>query len=225
MKRIILAAILLLLTIPAQAQLSNAYKTVRETVTEVQLPGAKSQKNCPVHAYTPRGEIMRSPWELEPQWNLIDIPSNGRVQGRTENFGIQINHNLSASFGVYVRYGIRTTEKNAVEGAAYNEEWKTQEALAGVHLYLTPVIKVFAGAGKIWLDNDEGSPELEAAFERGIAFDIPISDYKLVIAYKVMEAMLAESNPDVSEIVADGSYQSIGVSLSIPLNYGEGVKD
>lgn len=223
MKRIILAAILLLLTIPAQAQLANAYKTVRETVTEVQLPG--SQKQCPVHAYTPRGEVTRSPWELEPQWNIIDIPSNGRIQGRTENFGVQVVHNLSASFGVYVRYGIRNTEKVNVEGSKYEKEWETQEALGGAFLYLTPVIKVFGGAGKIWLSNSGGDPELEAAFERGIAFDVPVSDYKLVITYKVMEAMLAKSNPDVSEITADGSYQSIGISLSIPLNYGEGVRD
>ena len=206
------------------SQLSSAYTTIKKTVTET-VDKAPSVKNCPVYAYTPRGKILRSPWELEPQWNVIDIPANGRVQGRTENFGVQLNHNLSASFGVYARYGIRSTEKNTVDGAAYEEEWETQEALGGVHLYITPVIKIFGGAGKIWAKNEEGEPELETAFERGLSFDVPLSDYKLVITYKIMEAQLAEEDPDVSEIVADGSYQSIGISLSIPLNYGEGVKD
>lgn len=221
MKRLILVAILLLFSFSAQAQLSNAYTTVKEKVTTT---GPQAEKNCPVYSYTPRGEVVRSPWEVELRNNLMDIPSNGRVQGHTENFDIQIIHNLSASFGVYVWYGTRNATKNEVTGSKYDEDWESQTLMAGAHLYLTPIIRIFGGGGNIWLSNEAGDPVLDVAVEKGIAFDIPIGDYKLTITYKVVEAQLKDE-VDISEITGDGSYQVGAIGLSIPLNYGQGVRD
>lgn len=221
MKKLILLSILILFSFSVSAQFSDAYKTVKETVTTT----GESAKACPVYAYTPRGAIVRAPWEVELRNNLMDIPSNGRVQGHTENFDVQVIHNLSSAFGVYVWYGTRKTTKNDIEGSLYDKDWESQTLMAGAFLYLTPVIRIFGGAGNIWLSNDNGDPDLDVAIEKGIAFDIPLGDYKLTITYKSVEAQLKDTDAGIAEITGDGSYQVGSIGLTIPLNYGQGVSE
>jgi len=225
MRSVLTIIFLCIFSISAHAE-SYLMDAVRITpFAEKTSPQRSSPKNCQIHADTPSDQIVRSAWEMEPQWNFVDIPSIGSIQGRTENFGFMVTHNLSSSFGVYARYAQRSTEKDDIPGSAYDKNWKTQEVVAGVHLYITPVIKVFGGGGNVWLENENGEPDLDAAIERGVTFFYPLGDYRLAITYKFVEAKLKDSEADISQVTGDGSYQSVGIGLSIPLNYGVGVSE
>ncbi len=199
-----------------------------DSIKETTYTNKKSEsivaQNCPVHADTPLADVTRSPWEVELRNNLMDIPNNGRVQGRTENFDIQIMHNLSRVLGVYAWYGTRNTKKNDIPGSKYTADFSSQALIGGVFFYLQPTIKVFGGAGKIWLENENGDPDLETAIEKGIAFDFPVwGTYKITITYKIVEAQLKD--PVIEEVSGDGGYSVGAIGLSIPLNYGQGTSD
>lgn len=223
---IIFLAALVFATAASAQYLMDAVKTT--TYTEKIAPKQSSSsfvaKNCQVHADTPVADIVRSPWEIQLRNNIMDIPNNGRVQGHTENFDIEVVHNLSSVFGVYGWYGTRKVTKNDVPGSKYTTEWESQAALIGGFLYVQPTIRIFAAAGKIWLDNENGSPNLDTAVEKGIAFDYPIGDYKISLTYKIVEAQLKDTK-DVSEITGDGGYSSAAIGIVIPLNYGHGVSE
>jgi len=218
MKKIILIVAVIFLSFPAYGQgLSNAYKTVKEKVVEKVDPQA-----CPVYDDTPIGEIIRQPWEIEVGINLLTSPSNGSAQFRTDNFSFEVIHNMSSAFGAYLRYDVLKYEKHKFEGSVYSEKWDNYGIFGGFHLYLSPTIRLFGGAGKIYAkDADGNEPDIKTSIEYGAKYDIPLKGYKFVTAFKVVDGQINKESPKLSEITGDQSYWAISTTLSIPFGYSK----
>jgi hypothetical protein len=210
-------AFLLILTIPAFAGgLGDAYKTVKNEVSETFA--TKPDKKCSVHADTPWSEVNRNKWEIEIRMDALDFPSGGPPSFRTENLNFVVIHNLSNQLYAYGLYGNRAATKTNYEGSAYEPEWDNRMVMGGFGFYVFPNIKIFAGAGKIWAVNENGDePQLETAIERGIALDIPLMDYKIEFSYRFVEAQISDDNIPVSELTGDGTFSALSIGLVIPL--------
>lgn len=213
-----IAGMIIALADSAYAQyLEDAVRKTTTVVEEVTSDKPRKQEHyCPVHADTPRQDIERPPWELDFRMNVLDTPSNGGYQFHIDNLDIRLTHNLSNTLYAYAWVGNRSVEKINYEDAAYDKEWKSQMVFGGFGIYLTPVIKVFGGAGWIFLENDDGEPELELPVERGIGYDIPWGGNKFVIEYRFIDAKLKDK-PHVSEAPADGSFSSVSIAYTVQL--------
>ena len=215
MKKLILVLLAVFLPFALSAQgLSGAYKRAKDVVFVGDEPDA-----CPVYASTPYGEVVREAWEIELGLSLIAFPSNGPPQFMSDGISMTLIHNISASFGAYASYNSMTLNKYEYENSEYDDEWKVQAAHGGFHLYVSPIIRVYAGAGKVWMKDKQGNePDLDMSVEKGISIDVPLGGYKAVIGYKAVEARLTDAeDSDVSEAYAEGSYSVVYVTLSIPL--------
>jgi|GEM_PF-5678840 len=182
-----------------------------------------NDERCPVYAETPLKEVKRAPFEISLRWNLLDFPSSGPPQVRTENLDIAVNLNLSQSLFAYGWIGTRTTRKTdyVYENTSreYDPEWKSRMIFAGFGIYITPTLKFFGGFGKIVLENADGSaPDLNVANERGLAYDIPFFQNKLEISYRVVEAEVAGESIPVEDAPASGSYNALAISLTVPID-------
>lgn len=218
MKRLIIFAVIALLAVDAFSQgLSDAWTSTKETVTNT---FTKEEKACPVYAATPMAQIKRKPWEVEAGFNLLMFPSNGGPQIKTNSWGIEVVHNMSSVFAVYVRYDLINYEKYNYENSEYDKEWENYVVSGGAHLYLNPVVRVFGGFGKVYAaDKDGNEPDLGTSVEYGVKYDIPLQGYKLVLFFKTVEARLTDDNPDIEESTGTQSYSVAGASLSIPFGY------
>ena len=217
MKKYVIALVLILFSLNSYAQLSKAYQAVEEKVTTF-VDGKKDV--CPVYADTPMSKVIRQPWEIEVGFNLGILPSNGPPQFRSDSLSLELVHNMSNAFGVYLRYDTIKYEKYDYENSTYAPEWDNYSITGGAHLYLTPVLRVFGGFGKIMAKDEEGKePDLGSAVEKGIKYDIPLGDYKIVLVYKIVEASLNSEDPEIEEATGEQNYSIIGVTLSIPFGY------
>lgn len=219
MKKTILIIIACLFSFSAYAQLSEAYETTKEKVKSFV---SEKKEACPVYADTPMSKVERAPWEIEIGLNFLYDPSNGDSQFRTDSWSGEIVHNFSSAFGAFVKYDTIAFEKRNYDGSKYSKEWSGYSVAGGFHLYLTPIVRIYGAAGKIQLKDSNGNePDYGTTFEKGIKIDIPLKDwgYKLVIAYRIVDASIASDNPDIQEALADGSYNSLTLTLSLPFGY------
>lgn len=219
MKKIILVLISFVFSISAYAQLDNAWQTTKKTVTEFT---SKDEKACPVYANTPISKVTRAPWELEIGINALFFPSNGSVQVRTDSFGIEVIHNLSNAFGAFVRYDALKFEKDEYKNTEYDKNWSGYSIVGGFHFYPMPIVRIYGAGGMISLKDDNGNePDYGTVIERGAKIDLPLSSwgYKAVLAYRIVDAKIDKDSKDVSDAIADGSYSSIGLYVSIPFGY------
>lgn len=218
MKKLILCLISLFVSISCYADFSGAYQAGKEKVVNF----VSNDNRCPIHSETPLSKIKRPPWEVEVGFNLMYSPSNGGYQFRTDSLTLEVVHNLSTVFGVFVKYDNINYDKDKYDNTKYDNEWTGYNAVAGVHIYITPIIRIYGGFGYFALkDNDGNQPDYETANELGIKFDIPMDKwgYKLVLGYKMVEAHIADDNLDASEAIADGSYNAISFTISLPFGY------
>lgn len=169
---------------------------------------------------TPYDEIKRPSFELGLRLDVFESPSGGRPQFHAENFSISLYHNLSPAVFLYGSYSARKIDKIEYEGSVYDREWNYQTAIAGVGFYMRPTLKIFAGLGKVIPKNAEGSENLTFALERGVAWDIPLSGmgYKITIAFRSVEAALADDDAHISASQADASTNVLSIELALPLS-------
>lgn len=180
-------------------------------------PVSESGVVCPD---TPYDEIKRPGFELGLRLDVFESPSGGRPQFHAENFSISLYHNLSPAVFLYGSYSARKIDKIEYEGSVYDKEWNYQTAIAGVGFYMRPTLKIFAGLGKVIPKNAEGSENLTFALERGVAWDIPLSGmgYKITIAFRSVEAALADDDAHISASQADASTNVLSIELALPLS-------
>jgi len=216
MKKLVILVVFLMLSVSAYADFGSGYTKMKETVFSVAEPALKN--NCPVTASTPFAEVNRADLDIEFRLNVLDSPSGGYYNFYTENFDVQITYNLTSGFFVYGWYGNRNTEKPSYEGSAYDPGWESRMVMGGAGIYLTPVLKIYGGAGKIWLENDNGDePGLDTAIERGISLDVPWEGgKKIVVSYRFIDARLGDEDPDIVDSQGNGSFSSVSLSFSIP---------
>jgi len=223
MKQFIILLIALFLSFPAFAQMSavgNAYNTVETKVTKIINP---KKDVCPVYADTPRELIQRPDFEIDFRMGILDSPSGGSYAVRTDNYDLELKHNLSSTLYAYIWYGVRAADKAKVYGSAYDPKWSSQMIFGGIGVYVMPTVAVFAGGGKIFLKNENGEePDLDVAVERGISVDVPIGKNKIVLGYRFIDAKLkGQDSKDISKIQGDGSFSVVSISFSVPLNWGD----
>lgn len=217
MKKLFVTLILLLFSVSTYAELSGYYNAGKTKVSEIK-ESFVGNENCPVYADTPLSKVSRPAWELEVGINAGMFPSNGAPQFRTDSFSGEVVHNLSNAFGVYAKYDSILYDKYNYVNSEYEPEWNNYLVSVGVHLYVTPVIRGFVGAGKMYAKDSEGNkPSLGTAFERGVKYDIALKGYKIVLVYKNVEAELSEEEPNITESSGSQTYSVFGISLSVPL--------
>ena len=210
----------------ANAQIADTWTTRVTTFKDAALgvdnkPPSTSVNGCPVYANTPMAEVERYPWEVSFRLNALDFPSGADAQVHLQNFDVVVIHNFSKQLFAYLWMGTRNIEKTDYEGSAYAAKWETQSVFAGVGLYVTPIIKVFAGGGKVWAkdDNDE-EPDLETGLERGFAMDIPALGNKIEISYRWIDAKLKDaSDKDVSEMTGGQNYNVFAISYTVGFDW------
>ena len=89
-------------------------------------------------------------------------------------------------------------------------------------LYITPVLKIFGGAGKFFsVEDEEGQePELEAAIEYGLAYDIPAFGNKIEISVKNVEAKLIDAEEkSATEATGDQSFTTFSISYHVGFDW------
>jgi len=182
-------------------------------------PACPVNDNGVVCPNTPYDEIKRSSFELGLRLDIFESPSGGRPQFHAENFSASIYHNLSPVFFLYGSYSARRVDKIEYEGSIYDKEWNYQTFIAGAGFYMHPTLKIFAGLGKVIPKNAAGSENLTFALERGVAWDIPLSGmgYKMTIAFRSVEAGLADDDANIAASQADASTNILSVELNLPL--------
>lgn len=193
-------------------------KWLDEDESDCPVCPASSEKGviCPD---TPYEEIKRPGFELGLRLDVFESPSGGRPQFHAENFSASLYHNLSPVFFLYGSYSARKIDKIEYEGSVYDKEWSYQTIIAGVGFYMRPTLKIFAGLGKVIPKNAEGSEDLTFALERGVAWDIPLSGmgYKMTIAFRSVEAALADDDAHITASQADASTNILSLELALPL--------
>lgn len=198
--------------------LTSAYQTTKTTVTEY-LPESVKPKTCPVYADTPFQDIERADLDMIFVFDLVDNPGDGTYAVHMgDNYHLQANMNLTNGFYVYSRLGQRSYEKADVIDSIYEPKWNSRMLFGGIGIYLTPVVNIFGGVGKIWLvnENDE-EPPLSMGLEYGVSYDIAWGANKIVLSWRAVEATLDKSDkPTAAELQGDGSFASGGIGLSVP---------
>lgn len=186
---------------------------------ESECPVCPKSGNGVICPDTPYEEIKRPGFELGLRLDVFESPSGGRPQFHAENFSASLYHNLSPVFFLYGSYSARKIDKIEYEGSVYDKEWSYQTVIAGVGFYMRPTLKIFAGLGKVIPKNAEGSEDLTFALERGVAWDIPLSGmgYKITIAFRSVEAALADDDAHITASQADASTNILSVELALPL--------
>ena len=225
MKRSILILIVLCIcssfNIYAQS-LSDAWDSGKDKVGDL-LDNDSRGKRCPIYKDTPLSEVDRPMFEMGARWNIGDFPSGGSPQARFENVDVIFLGNLGPTFHWYTWIGTRTTEKKKYyyqdESDEYDRTWQSKMVFAGFGLYLHPIVRVFAGLGRISLSNTERTaPELSIADEFGIAFSIPFYNNRIELMYKSVDAAVSGEEIAVEDAPADGSYNSFSVSVIFPID-------
>ncbi|MCK5606248.1 hypothetical protein KAR91_30390 [Candidatus Pacearchaeota archaeon] len=218
MKKTILVAILLLFSFPAFADFG--YKATKEKVFGV----VSQEKLCPTYPNTPFSDIKRADLDIEMRFNVLDSPTGGDYKfNLSENIDLNVVYNVTSGWYGYMWYGERNAVKEEYPDSDYEPEWSSRMLVAGIGIYLTPVLKVFIGGGRIWLENENGEePILETAVERGIALDIPLgtsSPGKFVLAFRIIDSKLDIEDEDktITQSQGSGSFNSVSIGFSFPL--------
>lgn len=167
---------------------------------------------------TPFEKITRPSFELGLYSDALVFPSNGDGQFNLENYRVVISHNLSPVLFGYISASMLTADKIDYEDTPYEQNWDYKILMAGIGMYFTPVVKIFGGIGYISPENDAGAEELSTPWEWGIALDIPIKGYVLVVSWRSITAPLDEDTPSALIAPANASMNVASVGLNIPVN-------
>jgi len=206
MKKLILALSLILFSLPAYGL--DVYKSAKEKVTEFAQPSEESLTSK-----------SKPSWEIGFRLGVLDNPAGGGYAFTAENYDAYLRHNLSKTLFAYTWAGFRNAVKDDMEGSVYKPKWDSQMLFAGFGVYLSREISIYASAGKIWLKNENSSePSIDTAVERGISYDYPIGDNKLVTSYRFIDAkMTDQEDKHISEIQGDGSFSVVSIMFSVPI--------
>lgn len=223
MKKLFIFIIASLFATQGYAQLDSAYQNTKEKISSI-VKG--EEQTCPVYEDTPISKVKRVDWEFEIGMNFMVDPSNGDSQMRSDTWSIEAIHNLSSVFGIFARYDVTKFEKRKYKDSEYSNKWEGYTAVAGIHFYITPVLRIYGGLGTIDIkDNEDNRPDggYGTVIDRGLKYDIPLDKwgYKVVLSYRIIDADVAGDDVGSNDALADGSHNVLGVSVSIPFGYAE----
>lgn len=193
------------------------------TITERILPKEfSSEKKCPVYADTQMSDVNRHGWEISFRFNAVDMPTNGKPRFTIDNYDVGITHNLSNQLFVHLYVGSRKTVKDDYIDNIYEPEFESRLLVLYGGIYVTPVLKIFGGAGRFFnVQNEEGDqPELNSIMEYGIGYDIPAFGNKIEISVKNIEAGLVDAeNKSATEATGDQSYTTFAISYHVGFDW------
>jgi len=164
-------------------------------------------------------KVNRPAWEIGFRANLLDVPNGGDAQVRTENYDIILYHNLGTSNAMYLyaSYGNRSITKNHFEGQEFEDDWNNQQIFGGMGIYLSPIITIYAGAGKILAVDEAGNEsDIDTAIERGIAVDIPIFGNKLRLGYRAVDAP-QKGDVNIEQSTGDAGFTALSINFIVGL--------
>ncbi len=219
MKKTILVLFLILFSLSLSAQIFDESDTISDRAKKAAQDLAGCEQGTITNS-TKLADVPREELDIGIRFSILDKPESGEYAGfAVGNFDVFAAMNFNRVLYGYAWYGERDVVHDKAIGSATEPEWKFKYYGFGLGFYFTPVFKFFGGAGNVIEAKNEGEvPSYGALYEYGVGYDYHINNYKIELAYRMVNVPIDTDEVPAAEWPARASFQTFSVGITAPFS-------